>query len=257
MCAECGTRYDSDQNPFCPRCGSTEQGKVVPAALQVARRFDPARRRVQASGALLLLVGGLFLVSSLLGLAVPVGEVAQQFVAPMADQPGGELRLVPDVEHTHFDVVVTTLDGKPIANATAASEPVTIVSRSHATMAVNVTQNGTSHTFHAIVLGGDKLTVDVSQPEDGDVVVSSTLATIVQVGRVVFILAAATLIGGGVGALALRAWGLAAAASLVGLLLALLVLVGFFLAGLLFALPFGFAAYFILRGRRHFRRKDE
>lgn len=256
-CAECGTRYDSDQNPFCPRCGSVAKGAVVPAAVQVARRSDPGRRRVQASGALLLLVGALFLVSSLVGLAVPVGEVARQFVEPMADQPGGELVIVPGVEHTPFDAVVTSVDGKPIANATAQADPVTVPSPDHATMVVNVTQGGAARQFHAVVLTGDRLTVDLDEVGDGDVVVGSTLATTVQVGRVLFIAIAALLIGGGVAAILLRWWGLAAAAAVVGALLAAVVLVGFLLPGLLFAVPFGFVAVFVLGGRRHFRRKGE
>src|SRR5688572_22683969 len=50
-CKECGTRYDTSHG-FCPRCGSTARGPVTPAAVAVAQRRDPGRRRVQASGAL-------------------------------------------------------------------------------------------------------------------------------------------------------------------------------------------------------------
>ena len=262
-CKECGTRYDTTQG-FCTHCGSTARGPVTPAAVAVAQRRDPGRRRVQASGALLLIVGLLFLVSSLIGLAVPLGEVAQQFVEPMADQPGGTLVLDPD-ENGTFDAVVTTRDGEELANVTGQAAPLNVSSPDHATLHVvatwrpNMTAGSMGFTteFDAIILGGDTLRVGADQVKDGDVVVSPTLRTIVQVGRVVFIGVAVVLVGGGLCALLLRLWPLAVLAALVGMLLAAIVLLGYLVAGLLFALPFGFAAFFVLRGRRYFTRKGQ
>lgn len=262
-CKECGTRYDSGHG-FCPHCGSTVRGSTLPAAVAVAQRRDPGRRRVQASGALLLIVGSLFLVSSLIGLAVPMGEVAQQFVEPMADQPGGTLVLQAP-QDASFDAVVTTQAGDEIANVTGHAGPLNVSSPDHASLRVVARwqANGTAGSmgfgaeFDAIVLAGDRLAIALDEPQDGDVLVSPTLRKIVQVGRVVFIAVAATLLGGGLCALLLRAWPFAVVAALIGILLAAIVLVGYLVAGLLFALPFGFAAFFILRGRRYFRRAGE
>lgn len=253
-CAECGTRYDSDRDAFCPRCGSLARGAVVPGAVQVARRNDPARRRVQASGALLLVVGGLFLVSSLVGLAVPVEEVSQQFVEPMADQAGGELVLLPGADRTPFDVTVTTVDGDPVANATAQTDPVTVPLAKHAAVHVVVRQatQANATAFDAVVLPGDRLRVQVGEVQSGDVAIGPTLRTTVQVGRYVFIGLALLLAGGGLCALLLRAWPVAATASIVGMVMGLIVLVAFPIVGLLFAVPFGFAGVFVLRGKRHF-----
>jgi hypothetical protein len=259
-CKECGTRYDSGHG-FCPHCGSTVRGSTLPAAVAVAQRRDPGRRRVQASGALLLLVGALFLLSSLIGLAVPMGEVAQQFVEPMADQPGGTL-VLQGPQNASFAAVVTTQDGAELANVTGHVGALYVTSPDHASLHVVASwqANGTAGSmgfateFDAIVLPGNTLEVGVDEVEEGTVVVSATLRKIVQVGRVAFIAVAATLLGGGLCALLLRAWPFAVAAALLGILLAAIVLVGYLVAGLLFALPFGFAAFFILRGRRYFRR---
>jgi hypothetical protein len=259
-CKECGTRYDTDHG-FCPRCGSTARGPTLPHAVAVAQRRDPGRRRVQASGVLLLVVGLLFLVSSLIGLAVPLEEVAVSFVEPMADQPGGTLILAGG-DNVTYDVIVTTVDGAVVANATGHSGTFNVSSPRHATLhvAANWTADlaagstSSSSEFHAIVLGGDTLRVTLGEPDDGDVLVSPTLRTIVQVGRIAFVAVAVILAGGGTCALLLRFWPLAVVASLVGLFLAAIVLLGFLVYGLLFALPFGFAAFFILRGRAYFRK---
>lgn len=252
-CAECGVRYAPAANAFCPRCGSTAKGVAVPAALEVATRRDPGRRRVQASGALLLVVGLLFLVSSAISLAIPVGEMAQTFVEPMADQPGGTLVIAPGA-YAPFDVVVRSHAGEVLANATNQTQPFTFTSPEHATLHYEaLVGEGPARNGTAIVFPGDTLQVSLDDAPAFPAV-SSTLATTVRVGRYVFLGLSAILLAGGASATALRWHGVAATAAVVGALLALVVLAGYLLAGLLFAVPFGFAAYFILRGRRHFRR---
>ncbi len=252
-CAQCGVRYDLADDAFCPRCGSTARGPPVPAALDVARRRDPGRRRVQASGALLLAVGVLFMVSSVISLAVPVGEMARTFEAPMADQAGGTLVLEPGA-YASFDVVVRSHAGEVLANATNQTQPFTFTSPEHATLHYEaLVGEGPARNGTAIVFPGDTLHVSL----DDNLVfpaVSSTLATTVRVGRYVFLGLAAILVTGGAAGAWLRLYALAATAAVVGAVLALLVLAGYLLAGLLFAVPFGLAAYFILRGRRHFTR---
>lgn len=253
QCGECGTRYDSDQNPFCPRCGSTAHGKVVPGAIPVAARHDPARRRVQASGVLLLVVGALFLVSALVGLTLPTQELAHRFVEPMADQPGGTLVLVP-ADDQPYNVTVTSLAGDPIANATGHVGELTIASPKHATLRIEGVHQGAIVNATAIVLTGDTLRLALADATPEEVAIGPTLETTVAVGRVVFIVVAVVLTGGGLCALLLRFYAGAATAAILGLLLSAVVLAGFLLAGLLFAIPFGFAGVFILRGRRHFGR---
>lgn len=251
-CAQCGVRYDPASNAFCPRCGSTAKGAAVPAALEVAQRRDPGRRRVQASGALLLVVGVLFLISALVSLAIPVGEMAQTFVAPMADQPGGTLT-VDASDAGPFDVSLRSMGGTVLANATNQTAPFSFESTEHATVQYTVVTASGTRNGTAIVFPGDTLRIDPDAPSPALPVVSSTLATTVEVGRYVFLGIAAVLVAGGTSAIALRFYGLAATAAILGALLALIVLAGYLLAGLLFAIPFGFAAAFLLRGRRYFR----
>lgn len=249
-CGECATRYDSDSNAFCPRCGSTDRSKPVPGALQVAARHDPARRRVQASGVLLLVAGGLFLVSALIGLTIPAQQLAQEFVTPMADQPGGTVILVPEGNAT-YAATVTAMDGQVLGNASGQIGEWRLALPDHASVHVAWVVGGQSGNVTAIVLTGDTLRIPLDTQDE--LLLGSTLQTTITVGRVVFVAVAAVLVGGGLCALLLRVWALAAAAAIAGLLLGLLAVAGFLLAGLLFALPFGFAAVFILRGRRHFR----
>lgn len=250
-CAECGVRYDPASNRFCPRCGSTAKGKAVPAAVEVAQRRDPGRRRVQASGALLLVIGVLFLVSSAVSLAIPVGEMAKTFVTPMADQPGGTLVLEPG-SLSSFDVIIRSVAGEVLANATNQTTPFTFASDDHASLRYEVLAGTALRNGTVIVFPGDTVRIDASQ-DHALPLVSQTLHTTVTVGRYVFLGIAAVLVAGGASAVALRFYGLAATAAVLGALLALLVLAGYLLAGLLFAIPFGFAAAFLLRGRRHFR----
>lgn len=249
-CGECATRYDSETNAFCPRCGSTDRSKLVPGALQVAARHDPARRRVQASGVLLLVAGALFLVTSLIGLTIPTQQLAQEFVTPMADQPGGALVLVP-LDNAPYNATITSTAGAVLGNVTNHTGEWRVASPLHATVDVAWTSATQAGYVTAIVLPGDTLRIPL-QANGQDLLLGSSLQTTIQVGRGVFIVVAALLVGGGLCALLLRIWALAASAAIAGLLLGLLVVAGFLLAGLLFALPFGFAAVFILRGRRHF-----
>lgn len=253
-CGECATTYDSDTNAFCPRCGSTDRAKTVPGALPVAARHNPRRRRVQASGVLLLVSGTLFLVSSLIGLAVPTEELARQFIEPMADQPGGTVILLP-ADDTPYDATLTTIAGDVVANATQHVGPFEARSPDHASLHVAWSVNGVEANATVIVLTGDTVRLQLAKANPGDVVIGSSLQTTVAVGRVVFVVAALLLVAGGLSALLLRWFPLAAAAAILGLVLGLVVVAGFLFAGLLFAIPFAVAALFILRGRRHFQRK--
>ncbi len=253
-CKECGTRYDSDHNAFCPRCGSTARGAVLTAAVAVAQRRDPGRRRVQASGALLLIVGGLFLASAVASAIVTRGDLPPGYADLMANQDGGTLVLTAP-NGTTYDATVSAMGGSVLANVTSASADTEVDLDGHAAVRVRATFGNVTRNATAIVLAGDVLRLDVGTLAEGYVAVGSNVATINRVATGLAIAFTLVLVAGGLAALLLRAWPLAVVAAVLGALLGMLSLFFFLLTGLLFAIPFGFAAYFILRGRRHFLRE--
>lgn len=253
-CGECGTRYDSDQNAFCPRCGSTAKGQVLPAAVAVARRHDPARRRVQASGALLLIVGGLFLVSALASLALSGGDLPPEFAALVQDQPGGTVRLVAP-NGTAYSAVVSTLDGAELQRFGNQSGPLEIPLGDRSTVVLAIAREDGTVNVTAVAMAGDTLQVNVLDARDGDLLASRQLHTINRVATALAIVFTGLLLTGGLAAVLLRWFPLAATGASLGVLLAFLALAFFTWAGLLFAIPFGFAAAFVFRGRRFFRRR--
>lgn len=95
-CAECGNRYDSQVNPFCPRCGSTKTGVPVPGAVPVSQRADPRRRRLQAAGVVLGVMGLLSAASLAYIMAFPpsASPAAYEAYANLAGGgPGGQLHV--------------------------------------------------------------------------------------------------------------------------------------------------------------------
>lgn len=256
-CGECGTRYDSDRDAFCPRCGSTAKGEVVPAALQVARRNDPSRRRVQLAGAVLLVVGALFLASAVASAVVTARELPAEYADLMANQDGGTLVLTTD-NGTAYDATVTTVRGAELANVKAATGETRVDLKGHAAAHVLVRVAGAAPAnATVIVIAGDTLRLPVGDVGDGEVRASHSVGGINKVATAIAIAFSAVLAGGGLAAVLLRAWPLAATAAALGGLVGLFALFFFLVSGLLFAVPFGFAAAFILRGRRHFARKGE
>lgn len=253
MCAECATRYDSDQNAFCPRCGSTERGKAVPGAIAVARRNDPSRRRVQASGVLLAAVGLLFLASSIATLVATAGGVPNEFGTVIEGQPGGTL-VVRTPDNATFDATLSSLDGEPLANVTAAPGEWTIKSP-RAAARLEVAWDGQERNGTVFAMLGDRFVVEADELGD-EPLASGGIRTMTRVTAGLTLGLCAILMAGGVAAVALRAWPLAVVGASVGAFLGLMSLFVLLLPGLLFALPFGFAATFILRGRRHFPRKQ-
>lgn len=65
QCAECERIYDSDEHPFCPRCGATAQADPAVAARSIASRNEPRRRRVQVAGVIMLSTGALVLLAGI------------------------------------------------------------------------------------------------------------------------------------------------------------------------------------------------
>jgi hypothetical protein len=227
----------------------------MPGALVSARRRDPGRRRVQAAGVVLLSIGLLFLLSATLSLVLPQRDADSSLAEALAHQQGGRL-LVDFPQATSSNLTITTFDGAAVANASVTDGHYTLDKAPFAVLRINATQGNVTWSRTAIVVAGDSL--QVALPAGGDaapasLVVGPTLRTAVSAGRWVFVVLAALLVGGGLCATLLRAWPIAVLAAVVGALLGLLAVVGFLLLGVLFAAPFAFCAYVILRGRNHFR----
>jgi hypothetical protein len=254
-CAECGSHYDSERDAFCPRCGSTAKGKILPAALAVARRNDPGRRRVQVSGVVLLIIGLLFLGSTVAEAVLSKGQLPGEYADLMADQAGGTL--VVDANGTAFMVTVLTMEGRELANRSSSGEPVEIEVAKHAGVRLQLQVGNATTNATAVVLPGDRLEVDASTVREGQALSGSSLQVIGKVAIGFGMFFALLLAGGGLAALRLRWFPLAATAAILGALVGVFALFFFLTAGLLFAVPFGFAAYFVLRGKRHFAAKDK
>ncbi|MHB1261063.1 MAG: hypothetical protein ACYC2H_05035 [Thermoplasmatota archaeon] len=253
-CSECGTHYDSQEHPFCPRCGSTAHRASVPGALASARRNDPARRRVQASGAVLLAIGMLFLIASLASALVPQQRAAESVVDTLAAQPGGRLVIDwPTAEPATLELVAR--NGTVLANATVEAGHYE-ANASLAVIAVRSTQGNASWNQTVVVMAGDTLRLALpADPPAGPqpVVFSPLFSQILSVARYVSVGLALVLCIGGLCALFLRWWPIAAVGAIVGILLGLFAMVGFLVLGLLFAIPFAICGILILRGRRQFR----
>lgn len=253
-CSECATPYDSQEHPFCPRCGSTAQRASVPGALVSARRNDPARRRVQASGAVLLAIGLLFLVASLASALVPQQRAAESVIDAMASQPGGNLTIVWPTNAT-ATLELRARDGTSLGNATVEGGRHE-VDVARAVVEVHSTQGEATWNQTVVVLGGDSLLLELPpEPPAGpaEPVFSPLFTQVLSVARYVSVAFAVLLCVGGLCALLLRLWAIAAVGAIMGILLGLLALVGFLALGLLFAIPFAICGVLILRGRRHFR----
>lgn len=254
-CSECGTSYDSQEHPFCPRCGSTSRGAAVPGAIAVAARRDPSRRRVQASGGVLLAIGLLFLASAAAGFLPANGEATATLVDLLATQPGGQLYVgFPTAGNASLELFSVDA-GESLDNSTT-DDGRAEVGLPRASVRVHAIQGGVHWNRTVVVLEGDRLTLDLPAGGGDDVepIFSRAAGAIERYTAIAMLVIALVLVGGGIAALALRIFPLAALAAGIGALLALVALFSFLLVGLLFALPFGFAAYFIVRGRRHFRK---
>lgn len=254
-CSECGASYDSDSHPFCPRCGSTSRGAPLPGAVASAARHAPGRRRVQASGAVLLAIGVLFALSSTAGFFLPEQAALESFAESMEGQPGGSLRVVFPAA-APANVTVTDRDGDVLEES--AADGGTVEVDLERAVAVVVARQGNATWNQTVIVGtGDVLTLRLPDVpvEDAPIVASPLISGTLRAAPWVGLGLGAVLVASGLCALLLRAWGVAAAGALVALLLMIFVLFVLVLAGLLFAVPLGASAYFILRGRRHFRRQ--
>ncbi len=223
-CTECGARYDSSQNPFCPRCGSLETRSEAVAVAQ-AERSEPLRRRVQAMG-VVLMVFGLIFGASMIFVAFQARPLMEGNMETLGGGvAGGALNVSlrdGDAGVQNASVVIFSLDSKELLNqSTGIDGSVRFPSLEEAAVRVLVSHNNDSWERNVFVLagGGDvRLTLDTTDAsDDASWVGLDTVVTAVRifavVGTVCFLLA----ILGGLAALRLRYHGLATAGA-VGLL---------------------------------------
>lgn len=261
-CAECGNRYDSASQPFCPRCGS-ESGRTATAASYAPVRMDARGRRARAGGVILLILGSLALLQSGWTLVAPPAPDAEQLelladVGFLQDQPGGTARLAVVQNGTPVDAAVTVLrmDGRPVENATTAAGTLNLTDLPSAFVNLTMRWEGQTWFRHVYVPASETLdvTVDVAADAPGTVeweAVEQLTAT--RVLAAFLVLFSAFVVLGGVLALRLQKWGIALAAAILVALPALLLTAIVPLAGLLLLLPGGLALAFVAMGRPYFR----
>lgn len=267
-CSECGTPYDSQEHPFCPRCGSTAQRSAEPGALVSARRNDPSRRRVQASGAVLAAVGGLFL--PFLGLALALAPnfaglaLAQMHTgqAP-AGVVGGNVTVEVVRDGAPLAGVPVTLrhgNGTLLANGTTDADGRFRAALGAAlTASVEVRPGNATYLRNATAITGTETVVRIdvaSDPlaQDGWVG-ADRMVQYLRVFLGVMLAVSALVLAAGVSAIRLKAWGFTVSAGAVGLLPFLVLFVASFALGALVALlAIGIPVVVIARGRRFFQR---
>jgi len=272
-CAECGNRYDTETTTFCPRCGSTLQGKDPEVRVPVLAN-DPRRRRAQMGGAILLFMGLAFFAIWAYGLVSagyhPEGSI-DSFVGLTGDSPipAGDLHLqvlhngtpVPGANvHLRLPSGVAFRDG----NTDSAGWYNTTLERQ---AAINITVQAHNLTLErrAFVVwpNSEEVRLDVGRDAPHD----AAWLGLEQFNQlaVLFLMAigAASLLmaGGGAAALALRFPAFAVIAPLPSIIVTSLLflwtlLVGVFYIGIVLLLAMQVTAFaMVASGRGSFRRK--
>lgn len=259
-CTECGEHYDSQENPFCPRCGSMRTEGPVPGAVDAARRRSPARRRVQAAGVALMVVGAFFVVGSIF-VAVMVGQAPPQTLQEaLAGQPGGALsiQVVAGGESVAAVVNLTGPEGAPLTNGTTdAAGWFNTTGLEAASVTVHVAADNGTWQRRALVMRGDEVTLRIDTATDAQESSWVGLDPFVRAVRIVAVFLAFLslfIVAGGVAALRLRQRPLAVAGAMAGFLPLLVITVAApMLGGLLLLAVVSGALVLILLGRHEFR----
>lgn len=261
-CGECGQRYDSNQNAFCPRCGSLSRSQDVGPAVASAQRRDPDLRRLRAAGVVLMVVGGLAAAQFLwMAVAPPAPgpdslEVLAQ-VPTFADQPGGDMRLHVTQNGSAAGVPVSIaarngsilLEGETANGWFNATLPVAF-----ANVTVGATNSSQLHLFYVPQGSRVLAEVDLAEPLDGPEWHAASTSTVIRTigGFLAFL--ALVVVAGGVAAWRRRPMALAVTGGIIAVFPGLIVMPLLPLAGFLLLLPGLVALALIVRGRRHFQR---
>ncbi len=274
QCAECGNQYDSNENAFCPRCGSVPRARsgdaaAPPAATLRLSRLDPSLRRLRAAGLVLMILGSLAALQFLYVVAVAPGP-DEQFLndvsdlEPFASQPGGKISLYISGGAGNESIAATAPNGTVMAQ-TALENGKGWFNTTLATTFSNITITDSDHITRVLLRvylpAGNDLdsTVDLAtvdfEAEPTWLVADTSTVVRTLAGFATFM--ALVVVAGGLGAWRQRTRGLALLAGSLAVFPGLLVLPFQFLAGVLLLLPGAIALAFIIAGRRHFVRKDQ
>ncbi len=257
-CAECGHRYDSQSQTFCPRCGnqSTRRG-VTPAALQ-PQRFDPRRRRVQFAGLMLIALGVVSLVAFGAVAALAHTFTLADSVEVLGGQPGGPLEVVFTDDGTPVEgatVFVAWANGNATGTTDADGRYNTTLGEAQATLRIE--HNGTAWTRDVIALEG--MPLDVAIDRNDATTSDDTLAPSVPVNSIrglagFFAFASLFVVIGGVAAFRLKGRSLAIAGAAAGLLPVLILVTAVpNIASMLLLIVLSIALFFIWQARSLFR----
>lgn len=260
QCAECSRQYDSDEHPFCPRCGSLgKSDAVATTASTISRRHDPKRRRAQLAGVILAVLGSitgiLFLATAILAPSlVPVTLPSFEM------QDGGHLTVQVQDETGPLDevsVVVNNLAGEQLASGFTINGSTTFA-LPQAGVQVVVSQGGENWTWNVLSLNQTQdhiqLSADLSKPAGDHGWVGAD--TFVQGSRIlagIFTVISLFTLLGGIQAIRLRNKGIALAGAIVGGLpwFILFMMAPNVAVGLVLLL-FVVSAVFIQGGKAHF-----
>lgn len=255
QCSECGNQYDSEEHPFCPRCGSLGKSESVGAtATTISNRNHPKRRRAQLSGIIMATLGGItgILFIALLFLAP---SLVPEALTQVETESGGPLSIIvpAGAEAAFYTLNGTFLQAVPLENGTAT------VDMPQAALTLEVQQQNETWTWTVFHLGqgGDVLTFESDLTStSGDQGLYQGSLYIRGTQLLVGVLAVVSLftVFGGIQAARLKQRGIAFAAAIVG---ALPWFILFFIApnvatGLVMA-SFLLAAAFIQGAKEHFQ----
>lgn len=260
QCAECARVYDSDEHPFCPRCGSIGKSEAVgKTAASIHTRNHPKRRRAQVGGVAMTILGGitgiLFLITAILApslvpLTLPTFEM----------QDGGELTVnVADggVPLDGINVTILSLNDTFLAAAPTSNGSANFM-LPQAGVRVLIENGASNWTWNVLSLNQteDHVTINMDlQDPPGDHGWEGA-ETFVQGSRIlggIFAVICLFTFIGGVQAIRLRNRGVATAGAIVGGLpwLILFMMAPNFAVGLVL-LTFVLAAAFIQGAKEHF-----
>lgn len=269
-CAECGNRYDSQANPFCPRCGSTKTGAALPGALAAGSRIDPRRRRVQVAGVALMVIGLFALAGSLYGIVDPqplpasLYEGMAPFFAKNA-QPGGpvHLHVLPAKQGNATGPLTATIAPylEPSNRTAVAIDPSGQASFTprYAYSNLTLTQGNQTWFIHFATKADRTLEADFDANQTAPGTITWFAWNDVRDARIAAAVGSAFcafVVWGGVCALRLRGYGWALAATL-SILIPFVLFTLLFpnLVAVLYVLLVGASLVLIIRGKRYFKRR--